>query len=145
MNKLYQILMTAWLGRKPFRALSSGPIYVIFARGLTFTWFAFTLLWFHSNFVEIGQWFASWVGGTDIAVWLAIWLAASVVLAAWEWLRAVVLDVQMPGMPVLHSRYLRTGFGVLASSWSRPPSSFFPINPLPTWSTRHSDLCAGAI
>lgn len=111
MNKLYQILMTAWLGRKPFRTLSSGQIYVIFARGLTFTWFAFTLLWFHSNFVEIGQWFGALGWARCITVWLSIWLAASVILAIWEWLWAALLSVQLQGIPVLHSRYLRTAWG----------------------------------
>ena len=44
MNKLYQIVMTNRLSRKGYRALCNHPVYRTLSRGLTFTWFAFTLL-----------------------------------------------------------------------------------------------------
>ena len=43
-----------------------------------------------------------WVG-----VWLVAWLAAAVVLTAWEVLRAALLSIQTAEGPVLTSRYAR--------------------------------------
>ena len=46
--------------------------------------------------------FVSWV-----TVWMVIWLCATGVLAAWEWLRAALLSIQIRNEPVLTSRYAR--------------------------------------
>jgi D-alanyl-lipoteichoic acid acyltransferase DltB (MBOAT superfamily) len=48
-NKLYQIEMTTILGRRGYRLLCDNPLYRMLSRGLTFTWFAFRLLWFWSG------------------------------------------------------------------------------------------------
>jgi D-alanyl-lipoteichoic acid acyltransferase DltB (MBOAT superfamily) len=45
-NKAYQVIMTKRLGRKGYRALTDHPVYAACSRGLTYSWFAFTLLWF---------------------------------------------------------------------------------------------------
>jgi D-alanyl-lipoteichoic acid acyltransferase DltB (MBOAT superfamily) len=110
MNKLWQILMARWLGRKRYRTLSSGPFYVALSRGLTFTWFTFTLLWFWSNWRQIGGLFGSlgWMGA--IQVWLIIWASSAVVLAVWEALRNALLAIRWQGIPFLHSRYWRTAW-----------------------------------
>jgi D-alanyl-lipoteichoic acid acyltransferase DltB (MBOAT superfamily) len=110
MNKLYQILMTEWLGRKKFRALSSDPFYVTAARGFTFTWFTFTLLWFWSNWGQIDDLFSAlgWAGTAE--VWLAIFVGSTVVLAVWEAVREALLAIRWQGSPVLHSRYWRTAW-----------------------------------
>jgi len=110
MNKLYQILMMKGMGRKAFRSLSSSHPYVIAARGLTFTWFTFTLLWFWSNFNQIGKLFAALGWQQVVLVWLAIWVGASVILATWEFLRAAVLSIQWRGNLVIESRYWRTAW-----------------------------------
>jgi D-alanyl-lipoteichoic acid acyltransferase DltB (MBOAT superfamily) len=109
-NKLYQIVMAKRLGRKRFKALSSQPIYVTFARGLTFTWFTFTLLWFWSNFEQIGKFFGSLGVWRVVEVWFTIWVGASILLAAWEWVRKAFLSIQWQGVSVLESRYWRTAW-----------------------------------
>jgi D-alanyl-lipoteichoic acid acyltransferase DltB (MBOAT superfamily) len=110
MNKLYQILMTSWLGRKKFKSLSSDPFYVMVARGLTFTWFTFTLLWFWSNWGQIGSLFSA-LGGIGAAqVWLTIFAGSSVILAVWEAVREALLAIRWQGSPFLHSRYWRTAW-----------------------------------
>jgi D-alanyl-lipoteichoic acid acyltransferase DltB (MBOAT superfamily) len=53
-NKLYQTFMIGRLGRKGYRALCTKRLYVMVSRGLTFIWFAFTLLWFWSDWATIG-------------------------------------------------------------------------------------------
>ena len=106
--KLYQVLMGRWLGKKRYRTLSSGSLYNVFARGLTFTWFTFTLLWFWSNWQQLG-WMAQQLGSLAItAVWLNIFLASSVLLAVWEVARAWFLSFEWRDQPVLYSRYVRT-------------------------------------
>ncbi len=52
-NKLYQITMAQMLTRKRYRALAVKPVYIACCRGLTFTWFAFTLLWFWSSWQQL--------------------------------------------------------------------------------------------
>lgn len=42
-NKLYQVEMTGWLGKKPYQQLASRPAYVWAARGLTLAWVALSL------------------------------------------------------------------------------------------------------
>jgi D-alanyl-lipoteichoic acid acyltransferase DltB (MBOAT superfamily) len=110
MNKLYQILITRWLGRKRYRALSSNSFYVTLSRGLTFTWFTFTLLWFWSNWGQIGQLFSAlgWLGSGE--VWLSIFAGSTVILALWETLREALLAIRWQGIPFLHSRYWRTAW-----------------------------------
>jgi D-alanyl-lipoteichoic acid acyltransferase DltB (MBOAT superfamily) len=110
MNKLYQILMTKWLGQKSYRSVSSNSYYVAVARGFTFTWFTFTLLWFWSNWSQIGTLFSA-LGWKDVAeVWLAILFGSSSILAAWEALRGAFLSIQWQGSPFLYSRYWRTAW-----------------------------------
>jgi len=115
LNKLYQIVAANRLGRAGYRALCSNPIYIAASRGLTFTWFAVTLLWFWSNWMQIGT-FASTVGGAGtVLACLAVFVGASVVLAAKEALRALLLRVSWSvdpdeREPVLLSRYLRTAW-----------------------------------
>jgi D-alanyl-lipoteichoic acid acyltransferase DltB (MBOAT superfamily) len=106
-NKLWQIELTRSLGRKGYKALTSNPVYIAFGRGLTFSWFAFSLFWLWGDSKQIGKIFTAigvlqWLG-----VWLAIWLCMTAVLAAWEGLRAALLSIRTSGGPVLTSRYAR--------------------------------------
>jgi alginate O-acetyltransferase complex protein AlgI len=53
-NRLYQVAMTRRLTPAGYERLCANPVYRAMARGLTFTWFAFTLLWFWATWAEIG-------------------------------------------------------------------------------------------
>jgi len=109
-NKLYQIVMVKRLGRKGYRALSANPLYVSAARGLTFTWFTFTLIWFWSNWNEIGTLYSA-LGTTEtFAIWGLIFVASTVVLAAWEETRLALLSFTWQGTPFLFSRYWKTAW-----------------------------------
>jgi D-alanyl-lipoteichoic acid acyltransferase DltB (MBOAT superfamily) len=106
-NKLWQVWLTQILGRKGYKELAKNGVYVAFGRGLTFSWFAFTMFWFWANWSEIDSFFSAigvleWTG-----VWLAVWLSATVVLTSWEWIRAGLLSFKTSEGPVLTSRYAR--------------------------------------
>jgi D-alanyl-lipoteichoic acid acyltransferase DltB (MBOAT superfamily) len=106
-NKLWQLGLARGLGRKNYKALARNPVYIAFGRGLTFSWFAFSLFWFWAGWKQLEKvWTAigvpQWLG-----VWLAIWLCATVVLALWESLRAALLSIKTADGPVLTSRYAR--------------------------------------
>ena len=106
-NKLWQLTLTRAMGRKGYKALANNPIYIAFGRGLTYSWFAFTLFWFWANWKQIDGCFtaiglAQWLG-----VWLAIWLCATAALALWEWMRGALLSIKTTDGPVLTSRYAR--------------------------------------
>ena len=109
-NKLWQIWITNRLGRKKYRSVSQTPLYLALGRGLTFTWFGFTLLWFW------GAWHAIYkvLDALTLAQWagamMATILIMSAVLYAWEVLRRVLLSISTPSGPVLHSRYARVAF-----------------------------------
>jgi D-alanyl-lipoteichoic acid acyltransferase DltB (MBOAT superfamily) len=106
-NKLWQLGLTRFLGRKGYNTLAKSAVYSAFGRGLTFSWFAFTLFWFWASWKQIHQVFAA-IGAVQwLAIWLAIWLLATVVLAAWELLRSALLSIRTAEGPVLRSSYAR--------------------------------------
>ena len=113
-NKLYQILIARWLGKKRYRALAGNPLYHALARGLTFTWFAFSLIFFWANWgqVDVLGGALGWAGA--IAATAVVFLAASPGLSLWEAGRNVLLSVRAAGEPVMASRYVRTALATAA-------------------------------
>jgi D-alanyl-lipoteichoic acid acyltransferase DltB (MBOAT superfamily) len=78
-NKLYQIQMARIFGRKRYRAVCAIPFYRMLSRALTFTWFAFTLLWFWSDWHEISK-LGQILGATDAAAVSMLMIAGTAVL-----------------------------------------------------------------
>lgn len=112
-NKLYDIVLTAKLGRKRVRALNSNWAYLAVCRGLTFTWFSFTLIWFWSNWSQVGMLWKAMGARAAIAALGLVLAAATVGLAAWEIARGLLLRIQYRGIVVLQSRYTRTAWCTL--------------------------------
>jgi D-alanyl-lipoteichoic acid acyltransferase DltB (MBOAT superfamily) len=112
-NKFWQVWLTQIMGRKGYKELAKNSVYISFGRGLTFSWFAFTMFWFWANWGQIDALFAAITVLEWTTVWLAVWLSATGVLATWEWLRAALLSFKTADGPVLTSRYARV---VYASS-----------------------------
>ena len=107
-NKLYQIAMTRRLGRSGYRKLCANGCYRALARGLTFTWFAFTLFWFWSNWAQMRDYArAAGMPGLLLAT-VAILLAATVLLAVVQVVRGWTLGITWCDQSVLLSRYTRT-------------------------------------
>jgi alginate O-acetyltransferase complex protein AlgI len=104
-NKLWQIWLTRFLGRKAYKGLARNAIYIAFGRGLTFSWFAFTMFWFWANWKQIGTIFSAIAVPPWLAVWLTVWFGATTLLAIWERLRAVLLKLRTAEGPALTSRY----------------------------------------
>lgn len=107
-NKLYQLAAANWLGRKRYRAMAERPAYRALARGLTFSFFTFSLMFFWGDWSIIGR-FASGLGllGATAAAALLV-LAASITLSAGIALRDLCLRLRAWGTPILISRYSRT-------------------------------------
>jgi alginate O-acetyltransferase complex protein AlgI len=106
-NKLWQIVLTAVLGGKGYKALAKNRIYVAFGRGLTFSWFAFTLFWFWASWGQLGAIFGSLTSAQWLGVWLTIWLAATTFLEAWEVFRAWLYSVRISGDRLVEDRHVR--------------------------------------
>jgi D-alanyl-lipoteichoic acid acyltransferase DltB (MBOAT superfamily) len=104
-NKLWQLSLTSWLGRKQYKALTGNPLYAALSRGLTFSWFAFTLFWFWESWAQIHRIATAITSAQWITVWLAIWTCATVGLALWETVRSALLSLRTSEGPVLTSRY----------------------------------------
>jgi D-alanyl-lipoteichoic acid acyltransferase DltB (MBOAT superfamily) len=117
-NKLWQLGLTRVLGRKGYKEIAKNAIYIAFGRGLTFSWFAFTMFWFWANWSQLGTIFSAIAVAPWLAVWLVIWVGATAVLAMWERLRAGLLSLQTAEGPMLTSRYAlvvyATAMGVIA-------------------------------
>jgi alginate O-acetyltransferase complex protein AlgI len=107
-NKLYQILAARVLGRKGYKALAANPVYAAVCRGLTFTWFAFTLLWFWSTWGDIGALFRALGPAGQGLAFVLIALTATLVL----WIADVAIDfvqgVNINSRRVFSHRYTRT-------------------------------------
>lgn len=107
-NQAYRIILTKRLGRKPYNAMAVRPFYIMIGRGLTFSWVGFTLLWFWSDWPELGR-YAGLLGPSGIAaLWIVLPIASAIVLALLIRLRAVALRPQIGGEPLLASHYVRT-------------------------------------
>ena len=106
-NKLWQVELVRAIGRIGYRALAKNSVYIAFGRGLTFSWFALSNLWFWLDWRQINGLFAA--GGIVqwILAWLAVWLCATVVLGFWESLHGALLSIKTTEGPVLTSRYAR--------------------------------------
>jgi alginate O-acetyltransferase complex protein AlgI len=117
-NKLWQLWLTRILGRKGYKELAKNAIYNAFGRGLTFSWFAFTMFWFWANWKQLGTIFSAIAVAPWLAVWLLIWFGATGVLAMWEQLRAVLLSLRTAEGPMLTGRYAlvvyATAMGMIA-------------------------------
>jgi D-alanyl-lipoteichoic acid acyltransferase DltB (MBOAT superfamily) len=112
-NKLWQLGLVRAMGRRGYKDLAMNPLYVAFCRGLTFSWFAFTLLWLWATWNQIGNLFTALGTVPWLGVWLAMWLCATAVLAFWEWGRAVLLSIRTPEGPVLTNRYARVVYATV--------------------------------
>ncbi|MDR3507352.1 MAG: MBOAT family O-acyltransferase [Caulobacteraceae bacterium] len=102
-NKLYQIVMGQRLGRAGYRKLSENVLYRSLSRGLTFTWFAFTLLWFWSSWSQLGGFISALGAPALLAAWSLVFITSSAALA---WLAEG--QVRAARHPWLGSRYVRT-------------------------------------
>jgi D-alanyl-lipoteichoic acid acyltransferase DltB (MBOAT superfamily) len=107
LNKLWQLGLARVMDRKGYQALANNGLYRAFGRGLTFSWFAFTLLWVWANWGELDRVFRAIGAIPWLGVWLAIWLLATVFLGLWEWLRGAMLSIRTAEGPLLTSRYAR--------------------------------------
>ncbi len=113
MNKLYQILITKRLTRAGYKKLAAEPWYRATCRGLTYTWFAFTLVWFWSNWKQMDTFYKRLGIAETLAAWFAIFLIATVVLALWEAIRARVFALQWEGASVVDSMYARVAWSCM--------------------------------
>lgn len=117
-NKIWQLGLTRWLGRRSYRNLADNSVYRAVGRGLNFIWFAFTLFWFWGSWKQIDAVFASLSDAQWVSVWGVAWLSITLALTVWEWLRFALLSIKSSEGPVLTSRYARviyaTALGLVA-------------------------------
>jgi alginate O-acetyltransferase complex protein AlgI len=107
-NKLYQVLMARRLGKKGYKALTNQWFYQTLCRGLNFTFFTFSLLWFWSTWKDLSNMSHALGFRALILGWLLILVASTITLAIWEIVRTKVLALRWGGDSVVLSRYFRT-------------------------------------
>jgi alginate O-acetyltransferase complex protein AlgI len=109
-NKLFQIQMAKILGKKQYKALSRNWAYQSVCRGLNFTFFSFSLLWFWSSWKDLGKMSRALELPAQLTAWCMIFAVSTIVLTSWETMRSAVLNVKWGGNPLLLSRYIRTAW-----------------------------------
>jgi alginate O-acetyltransferase complex protein AlgI len=112
LNKLYQILLVSVLGRKSSKALDSNATYRALARGLTFTYFVLTVVWFWSTWTQIHLLAGALSFSLEVGLWLLIWLGATIVLAIWEAARTMTLSIKHDGAPIILAWPVRTAWAL---------------------------------
>ena len=106
-NKLYQLGMTRALGRGRYHRLTNNTGYAMLMRGVTFTWFAFSVLWFWSSWSQLAS-FAERIGVRGGILALALILAvAALLLEALTRLGGWMRRPALWGEGLLESPYVR--------------------------------------
>jgi alginate O-acetyltransferase complex protein AlgI len=102
-NKIHQLAMSNWLGRRGYRAVTERTWYRVIARGLTFSYFTLSLFCFWGSWAEIGL-VLGVLGVTGVVVVVVTMIVMSgLALAIAEGARG-----RLEGFAVIHSRYVRT-------------------------------------
>ena len=109
-NKLYQELMIRCLGTACYDRLSRNRLYLGICRALTFLWFAFTLLWFWSNWRQIAAISASQTIASDACSVALILFVAFVLLNLLVTLALRLSKIAHGGALLVESRYVRTAW-----------------------------------
>jgi alginate O-acetyltransferase complex protein AlgI len=102
--------MAKVIGKKQYKALCKNWAYQTVCRGLTFTFFSFSLLWFWSNWTQLRSLAHSFHPREIALIWIVILVASSAILALWESAREWGLSFQFQSQPLLLSRYFRTAW-----------------------------------
>lgn len=109
-NKLYEIIVTNKIGRAQYRELGTQPLYAAIVRGLNFTWFCVTMLWFWSTPEQLGG-FASLLGALEIAAAMTVTLlGAAVALSALKLADEWVGSFSLRGRAVWGSQPVRAAW-----------------------------------
>jgi D-alanyl-lipoteichoic acid acyltransferase DltB (MBOAT superfamily) len=109
-NKLFQVAMAKWFGKKRYKALAANPAYQLVARGLTFAWLSASLVCFWADPVLLGD-LARRLGPAGVVLaFVAATLGCGAVLSVWEAARRIALAPTWESRPVLLSRYVRTAW-----------------------------------
>jgi hypothetical protein len=103
--------MTKRLGRAGYKRLRESAFYRNVSRGLTFTWFSFTLLWFWSDWDTLAESSAQLGATVSVLIWPALLALWTVVLGAWFLLFNWSMSVAENSGQFLINRYSRTMFG----------------------------------
>ena len=107
LNKAYELLLEHRLGGKRYLSLTANELYLSVSRGLNFTWFSFTMLWFWSSPQQLRE-IVLFLGVPAVAAAFAsLWAAATVVLSVIKAFEGVS-DASETTRKFLASPYLRT-------------------------------------
>jgi D-alanyl-lipoteichoic acid acyltransferase DltB (MBOAT superfamily) len=109
-NKLYQIAMTRKLGRKRYRALCAQPAYAALSRGLTFAYFAVSLLWFRPAWADLAGFAARLGVAGAAAAAVALVIGAALVLWALRTAGQWFAGLRAGGAPLVSSPYAVTAW-----------------------------------
>jgi alginate O-acetyltransferase complex protein AlgI len=108
-NKIYDIVMADTLGRKRYGSLKNNAVYAALSRGLTYTYVAFSLLWFWSSWAQLESFERMNGAALTGAVLCGVWLTASIILAALKQLTDFADSIQ-PQVPALLRLCVKTAF-----------------------------------
>jgi alginate O-acetyltransferase complex protein AlgI len=106
-NKIYQIAMTKRLGRSRYGKICKNALYTLLMRGLTFTWFAFTMLWFWSSWGQLHGFLSTLGLSGCIGSVALLFLISTMALFAITLAHTRIQSIQIWGESIAESRYVR--------------------------------------
>ena len=107
-NQLYQAVLIRKWGRSGYRSLTAIPAYRACCRGLTFTWYAASMVCFWASGKDALR-LLDVLGSGGVAACIgALFLTATLFLAVVEAVRAKAIGFRWNGSPLLLSRHVRT-------------------------------------
>jgi hypothetical protein len=109
-NTLHQTFMTKQLGKAGYARLKESVLYRNVSRGLTFTWFSFTLLWFWSDWNTLAENVTQLGAIVIVLIWPVLLAFSTVALGAWFLLFNWSISVAETWGQFLMNRYARTMF-----------------------------------
>ena len=112
-NKIYQLSMQRYLGKKRYARISKSPLYTAIARGLTITWFAFTLWWFWGTWEQVSRITGALGLRQFAAIWIAIIGGTTALLWAWESVREYLLQLVWDRRSRVEALVMRVGWSVV--------------------------------
>lgn len=110
-NALYQTFMAKRLGKAAYANLRGGMLYRNVSRGLTFSWFSFTLLWFWSDWDKLAESGAQLGAAVTVLIWPALLVLSTIVLGFWSLIFNWSMSVAERQGQFLTGRYCRTVLG----------------------------------
>lgn len=109
-NKLYQLTMAKWLGKKPYQTLGQMRLYRLLSRGLTMSYFCVSLTCLWMTFPQIQALFGPRFPVVGVAAFLGLGMVLALFFAVWTGISGAIEKVASKVRPAVESLFFRNSW-----------------------------------